>query len=223
VKDNPKIQKGYRSRLWCCQDGGRKKKSKPSQNPDTKPRDNVGLQRFDCQSKLAVACMPGRYPGTRLVTIHIEHHEKHKPYFDVEMPPEAVDIVRDNLEWSTPVSITPRVQALYPNITGKQVHKAWTEMSEMLWKRDQLQLPSAEILLREFGDDVDIFDIPVPDGVQQLCSGMKKIAAKLKGKVVEIGIDATCAYGIYFAALLSVLTCLTKMTQTRPTSNSTAY
>lgn len=192
VKDNPKIKTGHKTRLWCCQDECRKKKAKPSQNPDVTLRDNVGIQRFNCRSKLIVTCVRGPSPGTRVVTIRMEHHEKHKQYFDVEMPPGAVDIIRDNLEWSTPVSITPQVQAVYPNMTGKQVHRAWTEMSEMLWKRDHLQLPSAEILLKEYGDDVDVFDIPVEDGVQQLCWGMKKIAAKLKGKVVEIGIDATC-------------------------------
>jgi hypothetical protein len=69
-------------------------------------------------------------------------------------------------------------------------------MSEILWKRDHLQLPSAETLLKEFVKDVDVFDVEVPEHVEQLCWGMKKIAAKLKGKVVEIGIDATCAYEV---------------------------
>ena len=53
-------------------------------------------------------------------------------------------------------------------------------MSEILWKRHHLQLPYAEILLKEYGDDVDVFDIPVEDGMQQLCWAIKKIAAKLK-------------------------------------------
>ena len=35
----------------------------------------------------------------------------------------------------------------------------------------------------EYGDDVDVFDIPVEDGMQQLCWAIKKIAAKLKGKL----------------------------------------
>jgi hypothetical protein len=96
------------------------------------------------------------------------------------------------LEWSTPVSVTPRVQAIYPHITGKQIHTAWTQMSETLWRRDKEQLPSVETLLREFGDDVDVFDIEVEEGVQQLCWGMKKIGERLRGKVIEIGIDATC-------------------------------
>jgi hypothetical protein len=110
------------------------------------------------------------------------------------MPPEAVAMIREILEWSTPNSLTPKIQAVYPAVTSKQVHAAWTEMSETLWKRDPLQLPSAEILLKEFGDDVDIFEVNKVEGVEQLCWGMKKIGSRLGGKVIEIGIDATCAY-----------------------------
>lgn len=143
---------------------------------------------------MTVSCIDGSEPNTRVVTVRIEHHTKHPQYFDVDMPPEALDIIRENLEWSTPGAMTPKVQAAHPTVTDKQVHKAWTEMSEMLWKRDHQQLPSAEILLEEYGDDVDVFEIEVEDGVQQLCWGMKKIAKELKGKVVEIAIDATCEY-----------------------------
>lgn len=65
-------------------------------------------------------------------------------------------------------------------------------MSETMWKRDKMQLPSAEALLKEFPEDVEVFDIEVADGVEQLAWGMKKILKGLRGKVVEIGIDATC-------------------------------
>ena len=67
-------------------------------------------------------------------------------------------------------------------------------MSEVLWKQDKLQLPSMKALLVEFGDDVNVFKIKVAPGVLQLCWGMKKILAALKGKVVEIAIDVTCEY-----------------------------
>ena len=65
-------------------------------------------------------------------------------------------------------------------------------MSELLWKRDKDPLPSAKFLLKELHHDVNIFDIKVPEEVWQLCWGMEKIAGRLKGKIVEIGIDATC-------------------------------
>ena len=156
------------------------------------------MERFSCRSSLGITCCPSTdVPNQQIISIWLHHHEKHKPYYDVTMPPEAVAIIRDNLEWSTPSSLTPKIQDLYLAVTGKQVHRAWTDMSETLWKRDPLQLPSAEMLLKEFGDDVDVFDVIKAEGVEQLCWGMKKIGAHLKGKVVEIGIDATCVYSFF--------------------------
>ena len=65
-------------------------------------------------------------------------------------------------------------------------------MSKVMWKRAKDQMESAKLLLEEYPDDVDIFRINVAEGVHQICWGMKRIADHLKGKVVEIGIDATC-------------------------------
>jgi hypothetical protein len=47
VKDHRKLKSGHRTRFWCSQDEARKKKSKASQNPDIRNRDNVGMKRFD--------------------------------------------------------------------------------------------------------------------------------------------------------------------------------
>jgi hypothetical protein len=65
-------------------------------------------------------------------------------------------------------------------------------MSEVLWRRDKDQLKSAGLLLDELRDDVDVFQIETAEGVEQICWGMKKIAGWVKGKVVEVAIDATC-------------------------------
>lgn len=108
------------------------------------------------------------------------------------MPPEAAAIIRDGLEWSTPVEMVGRIQRLFPHVTASQVHSAWSQMSEILWKRDKMQLPSAEILLKELGDDVDVLDVHPAEGVEQIAWVMKKIMEPLRGKIVEIGIDATC-------------------------------
>jgi len=110
------------------------------------------------------------------------------------MPPEASALVSENIEWSTPSSMVAKIQALYPTVTTGQVHSAWTSMSETLWKRDQMQLPSAKLLLKAYSNDVDVFDTPTVEGVEQLAWGMKKIMERLHGKVAEIGIDATCTY-----------------------------
>ncbi|KAG6867397.1 hypothetical protein C0993_003278 [Termitomyces sp. T159_Od127] len=119
---------------------------------------------------------------------------KHKPYYDVTMPPGATAIIRENLEWSTPNSLVMKIQSSYPNITANQVHNSWTMMSKTLWKRDPNQIVSAKLLLEELSDDVVIFDVKPEEGVEQLCWGLKHILARLKDKVVEIGLDATCTY-----------------------------
>ena len=108
-----------------------RKKAKLKQTPSTMHHDHVGMKRYACQSNLIVTCVKGESPSTQIMSIWIQHHH---PYRDVTMPPEVADITHENLEWTTPVSIIPKVQAAYPQVTGKQVHHAWTEMSEVLWK-----------------------------------------------------------------------------------------
>jgi hypothetical protein len=48
------------------------------------------------------------------------------------------------------------------------------------------------MLLAENCDDVDVFEIQVEMGVEQLCWGVKKIASRLEGKIGEVAVDATC-------------------------------
>ena len=74
-----------------------------------------------------------------------------------------------------------------------QVYKAWRAVSETSWRHDNLQIPSTRKLLAKFDDDVDIFEPEnISEGTEILAWGMKKIAEPLKGKVVEVGMDATC-------------------------------
>lgn len=54
-----------------------------------------------------------------------------------------------------------------------------------------MQLPLAKKLLKEFGVDVEVFEVNVTEGVQILCWGMNKMLVKLKWKAAEMGIDAT--------------------------------
>ena len=65
-------------------------------------------------------------------------------------------------------------------------------MSETLWKGNSNQTTSAKALLAEYEDDADLLTIPTMDGIEQVAWVMKRIANALRGKIVEIGIDATC-------------------------------
>ena len=99
-----------------------------------------------------------------------------------------------------------KIQAVYPHVTTNQIHSAWREFSETHWRREDAQLPSAKTLLAEFGEDIDIFEpAGVPEDVEILAWGMKRIAEPLRGKVVEIGIDATCKLYLHIYESVSLL------------------
>ena len=84
------------------------------------------------------------------------------------------------------------IQTIYPVVLAMQVHRAWMTMSKTLWKRDTEQILSARVLLTECKDDVDILTIPAVDRVEQVVWVMKKVMDPLRGKIIKIGIDATC-------------------------------
>jgi hypothetical protein len=168
-------------RFWCSQDEARKKKSKASQNPDIRNRDNVGVKKFPCRSKLGISCRTSADNDEQLVvTVQLKHARKHVNYTDVSMPAGALDIVRENAQWLTPVAMGSEVQAAFPAVTAAQFQRAWMEMSEAFWRRENQQLLSTKMLLEELNDDVDIFaPEAIPEGVEMLCWIMKKIAAPL--------------------------------------------
>ncbi|KAJ6617365.1 hypothetical protein B0H10DRAFT_1760364, partial [Mycena sp. CBHHK59/15] len=153
VKDHRELKSGHRTRFWCSQDEARKKKSKASQEPDVRNRDTVGMKRYPCGSKLAISCRMNKDDDELTVAVQLCHAVKHTAYVDVSMPAAALDMIRENVEWSTPVEMVGKVQKAFPNVSAPQIHRAWTEMSEVYWRRDDAQLPSAEKLLHEFGDD----------------------------------------------------------------------
>ena len=43
VKDHSRLQRGHRTRLWCSQDEGQKKKKKPKMGEDVVHCDTVGM------------------------------------------------------------------------------------------------------------------------------------------------------------------------------------
>ena len=192
VRDNSKLKSGHKTRYFCSQDEGTKKASKPSQKPDAKHRENPGMTRFPCNGRLTISSRL-QDESMRVVAIRLKHSVQHVSYYDVSMPSAAADIIRANIDWSTPSELIKRVQAQFPSVTANQVGEAWRSFTEVLWKRDDVQLVSATKLLAEFTEDVDVFDLRgIPEGVEILAWGMRKIASRLAGKIVEIAMDATC-------------------------------
>ncbi|KAJ3978648.1 hypothetical protein F5890DRAFT_1655723 [Lentinula detonsa] len=190
------IATGYKTRLHYSQDIDTKKASKPRQGNNIIHRETVGMERFPCHGRLNVTLRSATAlnPSLKIVIIRIEHHAAHVLYYDVSMKSEALHILRDNLQWSTPSSLVPIIQESHPEVTAAQIHSAWTRMSEEIWKKDQAQLLSAKILLDSaFGDEVDVLEAITEDGVDMLAWGMKKVIQKLDivQNGIEIALDAT--------------------------------
>jgi len=150
------------------------------------------MKWYPCQSGLTITYKRNQNGGHNMF-VKLCHHVKHVTYVDVGMPPEALQMIQEQAEWSTPAAMASKIQSLYPQVTTKQIHAAWRELSQSFWRCDDNQWTSAQKLLAEYGDDVDIFEPDsLPDCVEMLAWGMKRIAESLQGKVVEIGMDATC-------------------------------
>jgi len=150
------------------------------------------MKRYPCQSAMSVKYKANK-TGGHDIFVQLQHHVNHVLYSDVRMPPEALQMIQEHAEWLTPSAMATKIQSTHSQVTRCQIHTAWREQSETYWRRDDEQLPSAKKLLAEYGDDVDIFEpVGIPDGVEVLAWGMKRIAKPLRGKVVEIGMDATC-------------------------------
>jgi len=155
------------------------------------------MHRYECKSKLNISCQRIVSHGndTRTVTIWLEHRKRHTLHYDVSLPPEAAAMIREELEWTSPREMAKKVLTIFPRIPTalrQQVHKAWTTMSETLWKRDAEQLSSVKLLLSECKDNANLLDIPISEGVKQVAWVMRKIIGRLHGKFVEIGLDSTC-------------------------------
>lgn len=169
-------------RFFCSQTEEHRKKSKPSQCSDAKHRDNVGMKRYPCNGRLSITYRMKKL-GSTYIIINLHHHFKHVLYVDVSMLPEAMQMIEEQVEWLTPSAMATKILLAYPQLTKMQIYTAWREHSQAHWHCYDLQIPSAKILLGEYGDFINIFKpMDVPESVKILAWGLKKIADPLKGK-----------------------------------------
>ena len=194
-KEHLLLTTGHKTWFWCYQDQSRKSKAIPSQREGAVHRDTLRMHCYDCQSQLNILYRANlRSEETYTISVWLEHHIWHTPYYDVGFPHEAAALIWENLEWSSPNEVVRKLMLTYPSISTNQIHTAWTTMSRTLWKQDREQLHSVKVLLGELKDDIAILDLPATEGVEQIAWVMKNIVAPLRGKIIEIGIDATCKW-----------------------------
>ena len=51
-----------------------------------------------------------------------------------------------------------RIRKIYSQVSSAQIYNVWRELSETYWRRDNLQISSAIKLLKEFSNEVDLFE-----------------------------------------------------------------
>lgn len=156
------------------------------------------MKRYPCQSRLLITCRRPKKGGELHVAVKLQHEFKHVLYFDVTMPPEANQMIEEQVEWLKPATMVSKIQSVYPQVTATQVHTAWRELSKAHWLRDKHQISSATKLLNEFGDDVDVFQLQdVPEGTEMVAWGMKKIAQLLKVASSKLALTPHVSSGIF--------------------------
>jgi len=150
------------------------------------------MDRYGCSGYLDIKVNTGEdLLETFTAVVVVEHQMKHIPYVQVEMPAGASEFIRENL-FSSPAALFPEVIQQWPSVTAKQVYWAWTAHSEVLWRKREDQKQSVKELMEELKDRVEKWELDVPDGVVAIAWGVRQIARRLKGQVVEIAFDATC-------------------------------
>jgi hypothetical protein len=126
VKDNRPFTThvGHCSRFWCCQDEQHKKRSKPLQKANAKHHNTIGMKRYPCRSNLSITYQE-RVARNPYIFISLQHHFKHVIYIDITMPPEALKLIEDQVEWITPAAVVSKIRAMYPQVSAAQVYNAW--------------------------------------------------------------------------------------------------
>lgn len=95
---------GHKTRYQCSQDKGSKKKEKKSTKGGVKHRDNVGMKQYPCHGRLVITCHKNE-KSTTTITVRLTHSARHVDYVDVSMPPGAIQMIRENIKWMTPVAM----------------------------------------------------------------------------------------------------------------------
>jgi hypothetical protein len=155
----------------------------------------MGMDRYNCRSGLTISV--SHAAGKQTVKIHLKHHTHHEPYFSIDMPPEVLQMLRENILIATPSALVTIIRTKYPQVSAAQIYAAWRKMSESLWKRGDDQMDSASELLKEFekAGKVDVFsEMKVEEDVTAMAWGLPQIASRIKASVVEVAMDATCEF-----------------------------
>ena len=191
MKEHRSLVNGRSTWFWCAQDEAKKRNIKKQHAPAVKNRDTEGMDRFSCDSRLRISVTHSEDQKRQKIVVSLQHCHAHVAYYNTSLPKVAEEFIKENL-WASPSAIASKIRDQFPHLSAAQVYTAWSKFSEVLWNRAANQLDSAKILLSEMTEEADLLDIEAPDGVVALGWGLPRVANRLKGKIMEVVMDATC-------------------------------
>ena len=125
VHDNHLLKGGHTTHFWCSQDERQKKASKKSDNPNAKHCDTVGMKHYPCKSAMMVTYKQNKIGGQNIF-VWLQHHVSHVLYSDIQMPPEVLQTIQEQAEWSTPSAMAAKIQSAYPQVKVGCMHDSPT-------------------------------------------------------------------------------------------------
>lgn len=170
--------------FYCAQDN-----SRFSSNPSKRIRDRGHMERFSCESKLCILpCFEDRSLKLSLC------HNYHTPYTDIHLSEEIKKFVEDHGRSQSPAEISQSVQDLkisgYKSAAQSQIYYLWHKVSMRYWQRNENQLDSAKLLLKEKSEDFGQLEFSV-DNFRGLAIYVNASISALAKKTEELAIDAT--------------------------------
>jgi hypothetical protein len=173
-----------RFRYHCAQLVNRQKRSKKHEDT-SKQRDHVPMERYPCEGWLRMVV------NMTIMEVHVDlSHHHHSEYVDIRITEELKDYIRKNLR-QTPRQLWDDLGARMGNVTEKQLHRCWMELSSRAWKTDEDQVSSAVQLIKKY-DSIEVLFHITERGVKAIAFGIKTLIKTIGVAALEIGIDATC-------------------------------
>ncbi|KAF8967522.1 hypothetical protein BDZ97DRAFT_1656387 [Flammula alnicola] len=182
----------------CAQINTRQHKPKKAKNEGVKHRDKEQMDTFKCHGWLSITITDDGDDAF----VKFQHEDDHVPYWNIDVPSEIQDFVRENLELS-PTQLWDEIlkKNPSPSFSRKAIYQIWHENESKKWKRDPDEVKSAKILLEEASEKQNmnrniysVESIPLPDNPSftAIAFCLPEVLRKWGGKVRELSLDSAC-------------------------------
>ena len=152
-----------------------------------KQRDRVQMIRFPCNGHIKITINN----DTQMAQLEMKHDLLHIRPEKCNVSEEVKDFIRQYIHL-VPKDIFPMLELSYPKLTQKQVHYWWTQIVQQQYKKDDNQLVSARIQLKECEESQNnkLLLLNIKSDIQYIAFTTLFFDQMKNNK--EIVVDATC-------------------------------